>query len=171
MRPGYDTYDKKNLSGVQSCRQANLWQAGRAQVCVSAHVTLYLPCSLWAVRGEVSALLRLRNKWPLSKTRWPSAHYFRCCHNPTVRRGMQKWNEIKDLLHSHYYIHISTNALTVQPWTCQKQPGYTFALQLNSERPKLNIAESELALGVWKQEAGELQNWSASALLYNEMAQ
>lgn len=39
------------------------------------------------MQGEVSDLLRLRNRLPLSKTRWPSVHCSRCCRNPRGSKG------------------------------------------------------------------------------------
>lgn len=39
------------------------------------------------MRGEVSDLLRLRNRLPLSKTHWLSVHCSRCCRNPREPRG------------------------------------------------------------------------------------
>lgn len=113
------------------------------------------------MRGEVSALLQLRNKLPLSKTRWPSAHYFQCCHNPTESEEEHKKETRSKICFSHYFINIAANALIVQPWTCQKQPGYTLALRLNpgSFRPRGQhfMVLSEGAPGLWEQEAGELQ--------------
>lgn len=41
------------------------------------------------MQGEVSDLLRLRNRLPLSKTRWPSVHCSQCCRNPREWRGQR----------------------------------------------------------------------------------